>query len=430
MAMPTTEHVRVGSYATLSWTLPEPGTREFSVCNSETKTCILHVTSHNDVRAASDKFTSRVRFIGKVSSSGTGLFRFVLSDVSWEDAGHYKCYIGSPESWGPIIPDCGQKLVVQGCGERYTGSSGSFTSPNYPGNYNRGLHCTYIIDAGVTLVTLVFEDFSTNDVHDFVKVYDASNSLLVTLFGNRRGYIVQSAVYYRVVFITRHRGKGFKAVWTVPTTEHVRVGSYATLSWTLPDPGTREFSVCNSETKTCLLHVTGYNDVRAASDKFTSRVRFIGKVSSSGTGLFRFLLSDVSWEDAGHYKCYRGSPGSGGPIIPDCGQKLVVQGCGERHTGSSGSFTSPNYPGNYNNGLYCTYIIDAGETLVTLVFEDFNTEEGYDVVKVYDAHNNLLAHLSGDRRGYIVQSAVYYRVVFTTNPWGVGKGFKVVWTGM
>ncbi|XP_048254091.1 blastula protease 10-like [Haliotis rufescens] len=166
-------------------------------------------------------------------------------------------------------------------------------------------------------------------------------------------------------------GFRFKAVWTVTTNEHARFGGYATLSWTLPERGIRKFSVCKSETMKCLLHITGYNDVRAASDKFTSRVRFIGNVSSSGTGLFRFMLSDVTWEDEGQYRCYRGSPDSGGQIIPDCGQKLEVLGCGGRYTGSSGSISSPNYPGNYDNYLNCVYIIDAGETLITLVFEDF-----------------------------------------------------------
>ncbi|XP_048236861.1 uncharacterized protein LOC125372033 [Haliotis rufescens] len=159
-----------------------------------------------------------------------------------------------------------------------------------------------------------------------LQVYDASNNLLAYLHGDRKGYIVQSAVYYRVVFTTSpfNDRKGFKAAWTETTTEHARVGGYATLSWTLPEPGTRELSVCNTETKTCLLHVTGYNDIRAASDKLTSRVRFIGKVSSSGTGLFRFTLSSVTWEDAGLYQCYRGAPDSRGPAIPNCGQKLLL----------------------------------------------------------------------------------------------------------
>ncbi|XP_048254600.1 uncharacterized protein LOC124123803 [Haliotis rufescens] len=426
--VPTTEHVRVGSYATLSWTLPEPGTREFSVCKSETKTCLLHVTDHNDVRAASDKFTSRVRFIGNVSSSGTGLFRFVLSDVSWEDEGHYKCYRGSPGSGGPIIPDCGQKLVVQGCGERYTGSSGSFTSPNYPGNYGNYLYCTYIIDAGETLVTLVFEDFITVDGFDVVKVYDASNNLLVLLSGDRRGYIVQSAVYYRVVFTTNHwNRKGFKAVWTAVAVVYARQGSNATLSWRLPQPAVREFTV-RRFSSAILFHVTNYNKVDITRT-YRTRAEFTGNIDSSGSGVFSFLLYDVVWNsDRGVYRCYRGSPGSRGDQMSDCGQVLDVIRCGGRYTGSSGSISSPNYPGNYGNYLICSYVIDAGETLITLVFEEFITQPWYDVVKVYDASNNLLVHLSGDRGGYIVQSAVYYRVVFTTNHGDVRSGFKAVWT--
>ncbi|XP_048236862.1 tolloid-like protein 2 [Haliotis rufescens] len=218
----------------------------------------------------------------------------------------------------------------------------------------------------------------------FHNVFDASNNLLVRLHQGRQEYIVQSAVYYRVVFTTdgSYVKNGFKAAWTETTTEHARVGGYATLSWTLPEPGTRELSVCNNETKKCLLHVTGYNDVRAASDKLTSRVRFIGNVSSSGTGLFRFTLSSVTWEDAGLYQCYRGAPDSRGPIIPNCGQELLLPGCGGRYTNMSGSIMSPNYPGYYNRNLNCVYIIDAGETLITLVFEEFFTELGYDIVKV------------------------------------------------
>ncbi|XP_048254603.1 cubilin-like [Haliotis rufescens] len=315
-----------------------------------------------------------------------------------------------------------------GCGERYTGSSGSFTSTNYPGNYNNSLYCTYIIDAGDTLVTLVFEDFSTYDEHDFVKVYDASNSLLVTLFGNRRGYIVQSAVYYRVVFITKHGGKGFKAVWTAGAVVYARQGSNATLSWRLPQPAVREFTVRRYSSDITLFHVTNYNKVDITGT-YRTRAEFTGNIDSSGSGVFSFLLYDVVWNsDHGVYSCYRGSPGSRGDQMSDCGQVLDVIRCGGRYTGSSGSISSPNYPGNYKYNLYCTYIIDAGDTLITLVFEEFITQPSYDVVKVYDASNNLLVHLSGDRGGYIVQSAVYYRIVFTTNHRDVRRGFKAVWT--
>ncbi|XP_048254601.1 protein SpAN-like [Haliotis rufescens] len=210
---------------------------------------------------------------------------------------------------------------------------------------------------------------------------------------------------------------------------YARQGSNATLSWRLPQPAVREFTVRRFSSD-ILFHVTNYNKVDITRT-YRTRAEFTGNIDSSGSGVFSFLLYDVVWNsDRGVYRCYRGSPGSRGDQMSDCGQVLDVIRCGGRCTGSSGSISSPNYPGNYGNYLICSYVIDAGETLITLVFEDFSTQSWYDVVKVYDASNNLLVHLSGDRGGYTVQSAIYYRVVFTTSPRGVRKGFKAVWTGM
>ncbi|XP_071095338.1 scavenger receptor cysteine-rich domain-containing protein DMBT1-like [Haliotis cracherodii] len=426
-------YARQGSNATLSWRLPQPAVREFTVRRYSSDT-LFHVTNYNKVDITST-YRARAEFTGNIDSSGSGVFSFLLYDVVWNsDRGVYRCYRGSPGSRGDHMSDCGQVLDVIRCGGDYTGSSGLISSPNYPGNYGNNLNCVYTIDAGDTLITLVFEDFSTEDWSDVVRVYDASNNLLVHLSGDRRGYIVQSAAYYRVVFTTSryYVRKGFKAVWTAGAVVYARQGRNATLSWRLPQPAVREFTVRRYSSDITLFHVTNYNKVDITGT-YRTRAEFTGNIDSSGSGVFSFLLYDVVWNsDHGVYSCYRGSPGSRGDLMSDCGQVLDVIRCGERYTGSSGSFTSPNYPGNYGNNLYCTYIIDAGETLVTLVFEDFITKDEYDVVKVYDASNNLLVLLSGDRRGYIVQSAVYYRVVFTTSRWNwsVRKGFTAVWTGM
>ncbi|XP_071095342.1 scavenger receptor cysteine-rich domain-containing protein DMBT1-like [Haliotis cracherodii] len=423
-------YARQGSNATLSWRLPQPAVREFTVRRSSSD-ILFHVTNYNKVDITST-YRTRAEFTGNIDSSGSGVFSFLLYDVVWNsDRGVYRCYRGSPGSRGDQMSDCGQVLDIR-CGERYTGSSGFFSSPNYPSNYNNGLYCTYIINAGETLVTLVFEDFNTEEGYDVVKVYDASNNLLVQLSGNRRGYIVQSAVYYRLVFTSDGSTvkEGFKAVWTAATVVYARQGSNASLSWRLPQPAVREFTVRRYPSDITLFHVTNYNKVDITST-YRTRAEFTGNIDSSGSGVFSFLLYDVVWNsDSGVYRCYRGSPGSRRDKMSDCGQVLDVIRCGGRYTGSSGSIYSPNYPGNYGNYLKCVYTIDTGGTLITLVFEDFLTEYWNDVVKVYDASNNLLVLLSGDRRGYIVQSAVYYRVVFTTSRYTVKKGFKAVWTGM
>lgn len=63
----------------------------------------------------------------------------------------------------------------------------------------------------------------------------------------------------------------------------------------------------------------------------------------------------------------------------------VVGSCGGYLYGPSGNFASPNYPNNYYNSASCTWYIrlDSG-TKVTLYFNYFSTESGYDYVYVYD----------------------------------------------
>ncbi|XP_046340867.2 hemicentin-1-like [Haliotis rufescens] len=104
-----------------------------------------------------------------------------------------------------------------------------------------------------------------------------------------------------------------------------------------------------------------------------------------------------------------------------------TEACGGRYTSTSGSFTSPHYPSNYGQDISCTYTVDIGSAFVILSFQDFSTESGHDFVKVYSASKDLLASLSGDNAGYVVQPATFLRVVFTTDTSGSGRGFKAVW---
>jgi hypothetical protein len=49
----------------------------------------------------------------------------------------------------------------------------------------------------------------------------------------------------------------------------------------------------------------------------------------------------------------------------------------------TGAFSSPNYPGDYPNNADCRYtIIVPVDHYITLSFQTFNTESGYDYVKV------------------------------------------------
>jgi len=57
--------------------------------------------------------------------------------------------------------------------------------------------------------------------------------------------------------------------------------------------------------------------------------------------------------------------------------------CGGHFTSLTGSIVSPNYPGDYPNNADCRYtIIVPVDHYIILSFQTFNTESGYDYVKV------------------------------------------------
>ncbi|XP_048242948.1 hemicentin-1-like isoform X2 [Haliotis rufescens] len=108
---------------------------------------------------------------------------------------------------------------TRGCGGTYRGQSGTITSPNYHYTYANYLSCTYVITPS-KLIGLKFEKFNTEFNYDYVKVYDVSNKLLVSLSGSHNGYTVPSSTYYRVEFTTDRSigSSGFRAVWrSAPT---------------------------------------------------------------------------------------------------------------------------------------------------------------------------------------------------------------------
>ncbi|KAL9979480.1 hypothetical protein ACROYT_G017151 [Oculina patagonica] len=69
--------------------------------------------------------------------------------------------------------------------------------------------------------------------------------------------------------------------------------------------------------------------------------------------------------------------------------------CGGSLTSTSGTFTSPNYPGNYPNNAHCVWKITVSRgSQVRIEFVYFLTERRYDYVKVY-VGRRLVRHLTG-----------------------------------
>ena len=58
--------------------------------------------------------------------------------------------------------------------------------------------------------------------------------------------------------------------------------------------------------------------------------------------------------------------------------------CGGVYSNVNGTISSPNYPSDYPNYMYCVYTITVPYDTVCIEFTDFNTEASVDYVTVYE----------------------------------------------
>ena len=58
--------------------------------------------------------------------------------------------------------------------------------------------------------------------------------------------------------------------------------------------------------------------------------------------------------------------------------------CGGVYSGINGTISSPNYPQAYPNFVYCLYTITVPYGGACLEFTEFNTEQSYDYVTIYE----------------------------------------------
>ncbi|XP_071498643.1 extracellular serine proteinase-like [Diadema antillarum] len=224
-------------------------------------------------------------------------------------------YIGEGDAGGGFITDPYAPIPTNpppaGCGGYFNESSGSFTSPNYPNNYENSLTCDYLVVTGDgKAVTVTFDDFnlesSSSCSYDSLTIYDGASS-----------------------------SDNLLGEWC----------------------GTNSPGI-----------VTGYSQSMLIRFKTDSSLTYSGFSASYVTG--------------------------------EAGTPPETVECGHVFTEATGQFTSPNYPGNYDNNEDCSFTIqaEAGET-VTLSFSVFNVEShsscGYDAVQVSDGDKNVLQKLCG-----------------------------------
>ncbi|KQL60095.1 CUB and sushi domain-containing protein 3-like protein [Amazona aestiva] len=65
---------------------------------------------------------------------------------------------------------------------------------------------------------------------------------------------------------------------------------------------------------------------------------------------------------------------------------LIVKTCGSNLQGPGGTFTSPNFPFQYDSNAQCVWVITAINTnkVIQINFEEFDLEIGYDTLTIGD----------------------------------------------
>lgn len=110
--------------------------------------------------------------------------------------------------------------------------------------------------------------------------------------------------------------------------------------------------------------------------------------------------------------------------------------CTGKLTAPYGSFTSPNYPKNYDNKLNCSWLIEVPEShVIELKFDDVDLYKDFkcqNYIKVFDGNSSLapnLTHLCGSQKpnNTIKSSTNQLFVEFRSGTYFTGKGFKITY---
>ncbi|XP_078603364.1 scavenger receptor cysteine-rich domain-containing protein DMBT1-like [Branchiostoma floridae x Branchiostoma japonicum] len=122
-------------------------------------------------------------------------------------------------------------------------------------------------------------------------------------------------------------------------------------------------------------------------------------------------------------------------LLPSDLLKSSAAGCGGNLTAPSGGpVTSPNYPSNYGDNDLCEWLITvpAGST-IRLTFDSFDTEDGNDVLLIYDGASDsdveVVHWLTGHQSVNPITSTsnvIFLR--FTSNDSGTRSGFRFSYT--
>jgi len=397
--------------------------------------------------------------IQKYSSTQRYMFVRFTSDDTDTDIGFNATFTSVPAAAPPGDPCTPERRPMV-----LSGESGWFTSSNYPVNYNDNADCQWLIEAVQwnTTVRIDFTTFNTESCCDRVYLYDGNSTkapVIVTLGGalappTQTYNTTQRYLFIRFLTDDIDNFIGFNATYTSvfpparpadPCSSSDRpvelAGYYGALSSSNYPGNYQNNADCQwritavEVDAVVTLEFTQFSTEQCCDEVFiydgdSTKAQLIATLNgqlapptqryvSTQRYMFVRFTSDATITNSGFSATYT-SPTS--PCSPT-DRPL-------RLTGASGTFTSANYPGDYDNNADCQWLITSFWQIVELNFSSFSTESCCDLVVLRDgndAKSPQIALLSGSppsSMGPFRSTQTFMLVRFTSDDAGVDSGFS------
>ncbi|MGM0613445.1 MAG: C10 family peptidase [Bacteroidota bacterium] len=343
-----------------------------------------------------------------------------------------------------------------------TSSSGTFSDGSGTNDYNNDSDCKWLIQpSGASSINLTFSNFNTESGYDFVKVYDGS-STSDPLLGEFSGSSIPSAVNsgggtMLVHFTSDHSNtdEGWEASFTSTSGSGPEV---VYESGVIDDDNSGQSSGNNDgyadagETIELLLELKNIGDATAygvstsisSSDPditITDATENYGDISQQGTAWCpgNYVIEISSASPTKDVDILLTTTDNNGNTWTET-LVLYVYGSSNNYcsglttfTNASGTIDDGSGASNYNNDSDCRWLIDPGSTgNISLSFSTFDTEDGYDYVKVYDGNSTsdpLLGEFCGSSLPPVVNSSGNQMLVrFTSDYSNTAAGFSASYT--
>ncbi|CAG12911.1 unnamed protein product, partial [Tetraodon nigroviridis] len=293
-------------------------------------------------------------------------------------------------AWSDHRPAC----KVKTCGSNLQGPSGTFTSPNFPIQYESNSQCVWIITASDPnkVIQINFEEFDLEIGYDSLTIGDG-------------GEVGDSKTIIQVL-----------------------TGSF------VPD-------LIVSMSHQMWLHLQ--SDESVGSIGFKINYKEIDKESCGdpGTPLYGFKEgSGFLNGDVLRFECQVGFELIGEKMITcqnnnqwSANIPICIFPCFSNFTAPMGTVLSPDYPEGYGNNLNCVWlIISESGTRIHLAFNDFDLEPPYDFLTIKDGDQSgaaLLGRFSGaEVPSHLTSNSNVLQLEFQADHSMSGRGFNITYS--